>query len=41
MFRGRIDRIDMGPASAFLTDYKSSPDVVGVAKFGDSGKVQP
>lgn len=41
MFRGRIDRVDMGPTSAFLTDYKSSPDVAGVAKFGDSGKVQP
>jgi PD-(D/E)XK nuclease superfamily len=40
-FRGRIDRIDASPTCAFVTDYKSSRDVVGVGKFDERGKVQP
>jgi hypothetical protein len=39
-FRGQIDRIDAGPTSAFVTDYKSSPEVPGIARFEREGKVQ-
>ena len=39
-FRGRIDRIDTSSEHAFLTDYKSSREVPGVAKFERQGKVQ-
>jgi ATP-dependent helicase/nuclease subunit B len=37
---GRIDRVDVGPESAFVTDYKSSRDVAGVAAFESEAKVQ-
>lgn len=39
-FRGKIDRIDVSPASVFVTDYKSSRDVPGVERFERDGKVQ-
>jgi ATP-dependent helicase/nuclease subunit B len=39
-FRGRIDRIDTSPKSVFVTDYKSSRDVPGIAKFEAQAKVQ-
>jgi len=39
-FRGRVDRIDVSEDSAFVTDYKSSKEVTGLAKFASEGKVQ-
>ena len=39
-FRGRIDRIDTCPTSAFVTDYKSSREVVGLSRLEAEGKVQ-
>jgi CRISPR/Cas system-associated exonuclease Cas4 (RecB family) len=39
-FRGRIDRIDTCPSSVFVTDYKSSREVVGLSKLEAEGKVQ-
>lgn len=39
-FHGRIDRIDRGATSVFVTDYKSSRDVPGLAKFEGEAKVQ-
>jgi hypothetical protein len=40
LFRGRIDRIDTSPSSVFVTDYKSSRDVAGIAKFEAQARVQ-
>jgi hypothetical protein len=34
--RGQIDRIDVGPVSAFVTDYKSSRKCLGL--HGSSGR---
>ena len=39
-FRGRIDRIDVGPDAVFVTDYKSSATVHGFAKFEAQGLIQ-
>jgi len=41
IFRGRIDRIDAGPRSVFVTDYKSAREVVGLSGFDGGGRVQP
>lgn len=39
-FRGRIDRIDRSPAAVFVTDYKSSRQVSGYARFADEARIQ-
>lgn len=39
-FRGKIDRVDVAPHGAFVTDYKSSRDVPGIDKFESRAKVQ-
>jgi ATP-dependent helicase/DNAse subunit B len=39
-FKGRIDRIDVGPDAAFVTDYKASTTVHGFANFESEGLVQ-
>jgi RecB family exonuclease len=39
-FRGHIDRVDVGSASVFVTDYKSSREVPGIARFAREGRVQ-
>jgi ATP-dependent helicase/nuclease subunit B len=39
-FRGRIDRVDTSTASAFVTDYKSSKEVPGIAAFERGARVQ-
>jgi ATP-dependent exoDNAse (exonuclease V) beta subunit len=40
MFRGRIDRVDTGLNSAFVTDYKSAKEVPGLAAFERAAKIQ-
>jgi hypothetical protein len=40
MVRGRIDRVDVSPASLFVTDYKSSKEVPGVSAFERGAKIQ-
>ena len=39
-FRGRIDRVDSSGEAIFVTDYKSSRAVTGVARFAEEGRVQ-
>lgn len=40
MFRGRIDRVDTSTTSVFVTDYKFSKEVPGIAAFERAAKVQ-
>ena len=40
IFRGRIDRVDRSGGALFVTDYKSSGSLTGLAAFVEEGRVQ-
>jgi RecB family exonuclease len=39
-FRGRIDRVDVSDTALFVTDYKSSRDLVALARLESEGRIQ-